>query len=74
MAEEQKTNDLPEVENIDMQEELTKLEDEINTLKQVRAGKKSLVGTILKESRDFRHGVCECEFRFLLQKKLKHQN
>ena len=36
MAEEQKTNDLPEVENIDMQEELTKLEDEINTLKQVR--------------------------------------
>ena len=35
MAEEQKTNDLPEVENIDMQEELTKLEDEINTLKQV---------------------------------------
>ena len=37
MAEEQKTNDLPEVENIDMQEELTKLEDEINTLKQVRA-------------------------------------
>ena len=39
MAEEQKTNDLPEVENIDMQEELTKLEDEINTLKQVRAKK-----------------------------------
>ena len=37
MAEEQKTNDLPEVENIDMQEELTKLEDEINTLKQVCA-------------------------------------
>ena len=35
MAEEQKTNDLPEVENIDMQEELTKLEDEINTLRQV---------------------------------------
>ena len=42
MAEEQKTNDLPEVENIDMQEELTKLEDEINTLKQVRP-KKSYV-------------------------------
>ena len=60
MAEEQKTNDLPEVENIDMQEELTKLEDEINTLKQVRAEKTPHVGRILKESRDFRHGVCEC--------------
>ena len=35
MAEEQKTSDLPEVENIDMTEELAKLEDEINTLKQV---------------------------------------
>ena len=37
MAEEHNTGDLPEVENIDMKEELTKLEDEINTLKQVMA-------------------------------------
>ena len=43
MAEEQKTNDLPEVENIDMQEELTKLEDEINTLKQVWKKKENLL-------------------------------
>ena len=35
MTEEQNLGDLPEVENIDMKEELTKLEDEINTLKQV---------------------------------------
>ena len=35
MTEENKTNDLPEVTNIDLTEELTKLEDEISTLKQV---------------------------------------
>jgi len=49
MAEEQKTNDLPEVENIDMQEELTKLEDEINTLKQVLASKETQASELRKK-------------------------
>merc|ERR1712156_104157 len=49
MAEEQKTNDLPEVENIDMQEELTKLEDEINTLKQVLASKETQAAELRKK-------------------------
>merc|ERR1712156_556313 len=49
MAEEQKTNDLPEVENIDMKEELTKLEDEINTLKQVLASKETQAAELRKK-------------------------
>jgi len=49
MAEEQKTNDLPEVENIDMQEELTKLEDEINTLRQVLASKETQASELRKK-------------------------
>jgi len=49
MAEEQKANDLPEVENIDMQEELTKLEDEINTLKQVLASKETQASELRKK-------------------------
>lgn len=49
MAEEQKTNDLPEVENIDMTEELTKLEDEINTLRQVLASKETQASELRKK-------------------------
>jgi Sec-independent protein translocase protein TatA len=49
MAEEQNTGDLPEVENIDMKEELTKLEDEINTLKQVLQSKETQAAELRKK-------------------------
>jgi len=49
MAEEHNTGDLPEVENIDMKEELTKLEDEINTLKQVLQSKEAQASELRKK-------------------------
>lgn len=49
MAEEQNTGDLSEVENIDMKEELTKLEDEINTLKQVLQSKETQAAELRKK-------------------------
>lgn len=48
MAEEQKT-DLPEVENINLNDELVKLEDEINTLKQVLASKETQANELRKK-------------------------
>lgn len=49
MADEHNTGDLPEVENIDMKEELTKLEDEINTLKQVLQSKEAQASELRKK-------------------------
>jgi len=41
--------DIPETETIDMKEELTKLEDEINTLKQVLASKETQAAELRKK-------------------------
>jgi len=47
MAENQ--TEVPETETIDMKEELTKLEDEINTLKQVLASKETQAAELRKK-------------------------